>query len=97
MKDTSLGTNCLDSDFDTRPSAKKICFTNGLEIEVIDYKVLRINANNQLQEGNYELYILSHHVDSTGNQLWGIRYTTLSITVGGIQPITVQPVNPLIQ
>jgi len=47
MKDPSTSSICADSDFDTRPSGKKICFTNGMIFEVIDYQKLRITANSE--------------------------------------------------
>lgn len=81
MKDTSGSNNCVDSDFDTRSSAKKICFTNGMEFEVIAYETLRITANGMALLGSYELWIYSHHVDSTASKLWSVRATPLTITI----------------
>ena len=57
MKDPSESTVCDESDFDTEVSAKKICFNNGLELEVINYQTLRINTNSFDQIGTYEAYI----------------------------------------
>ena len=83
MKDSTQNNICGDSDFDTRQSGKKICFTNGLEFEVINYETLRITANSLASQGTYELWIWSHHVDSTGTKLWSFRATPLTITISG--------------
>ncbi len=83
MKDTSLGSICTISDFDTRPSAKKICFTNGLVFEVIDYQTLRVTANSVLHIGTYELWIWSYHVDISGTRLWSVRATPLTLIISG--------------
>jgi len=83
MKNTSSSSICSESDFDTRPTAKKICFTNGLVFEVIDYKTLRITANSLQHLGTYELWVWSYHVDNTGTKLWSIRATPMTVIITG--------------
>jgi len=83
MVDVAQSTICSDSDFDTRLSGKKICYTNGLEFEVVGYETLRVKANSNAHTGSYELWIWSYHVDSTGTILWSSRATPMTVTIRG--------------
>jgi len=83
MDDPTESSICVDSDFDTRQSAKKICFTSGMELEVIDDEILRVTANSIAHEGTHKLKIWNYHVDSTGTKLWSVRATPATITVTG--------------
>ena len=81
MQDLSQNIVCENSDFDTRLSGKKICHQNGLEMQVLDHKTLKVLANSLQQLGIYKLWIDTHHVDSTGTKLWSIRATPLTLTI----------------
>ena len=77
---TEVGSNnvCTNSDFDTRGSGKKICFDNGMTFEVTNYDTLRVATP---KSGTYNLWIWSHHVDSTGTKLWSVRATPLTLSI----------------
>jgi len=81
MIDPSSSSVCIDSDFDTRESSKKICQNNGLGFEVINQETLRVTGNTDQNKGNYLLLLWSYHADSTGNTLWSVRATPLTITI----------------
>ena len=81
MQDLSQNIICEDSDFDTRLSGKKICHQSGLEMQVSDNKILRVLANSLEQLGIYKLWVITHHVDSTGTILWSVRATPLTLTI----------------
>ena len=53
MKDLSENTVCEESDFDTKLSGKKICLQNGVELQVVESKTLRVTANSLEHLGTY--------------------------------------------
>jgi len=77
MVNQSLARICAASDHAGRSSAKKICFDNGLELEVIGGHTLRILADDLAHQGTYDLWIVSNYVNISSNELWEFTNTSL--------------------
>jgi len=82
MVNPSFTRICAASDHAGRPSAKKICFDNGLELEVIGGHTLRILADDLAHQGTYDLWIVSNYVNTSSNELWEFTNTSLQLTIG---------------
>ena len=83
MKDLRENIICLKSDFDTRLSGKKICLQNGVELQVVESKTLRVTVNSLENLGTYYLWLFSYHIDSTGSKILSLRATPLTLTISG--------------